>query len=189
VRTFTRWNLEQTDPAQLRRAKVPGPEVRVARVGRPSPEFSRYLYTAVGGDWYWIDRLGWTWHQWRDWLDRPGAETWVAWAEDSPAGYAELDPQAEGRVELAYFGLLPGFIGLGLGGHLLSVALDRAWTLADRWPDREPTRRVWVHTQETDGPAALANYQARGLRIFSSGEETEDLPASPPGPWPGAQRP
>ena len=189
MRSFTRWNLEQTDPAELRPASVPELDVRIERVGLPSPEFSRFLYTAVGSRWFWVDRLAWTWQQWQDRLARPGAETWVAWVRGTPAGYAELDPQADGQVEVAYFGLLPEFIGKGLGGHLLSVALDRAWTLARRWPDRPSTSRVWLHTCELDSPVALRNYQRRGLRVFSTEQVEERMPEAPPQPWPGAQRP
>lgn len=189
MRSYTRWNLEQTDPADLRPSRMPDLDVRIERVRRPTPEFSRYLYTAVGGRWFWVDRLPWTWQRWRDWLDRPGVETWVAWVDGTPAGYAELEAQAEGQVELAYFGLLPEFIGQGLGGHLLSVALDRAWTMAERWPSRPPTTRVRVHTAELDGPAALTNYQKRGFRLFRTDQIEEDIPEERPQPWLGAQRP
>ena len=123
-------------------------------------------------------------------LDRPGVETWLALDRGTPAGYAELDGTADdGEVELAYFGLLPSFTGRGLGGHLLTEALRRAWTLADRWADLPPTRRIWVHTCTTDGPAALSNYQSRGLRVYHTTKETVDLPEVSPGPWPGADRP
>jgi GNAT superfamily N-acetyltransferase len=58
---------------------------------------------------------------------------------------------------VAYFGLLPAFHGQGLGGFLLTHALRRAFELAPR---------VCLHTCTLDGPAALPNYQARGLRPF-----------------------
>jgi GNAT superfamily N-acetyltransferase len=186
---ITTWYLEQTDPAQLQPAGVPADPVTVTRAQLPSPELNRYLYTAVGGDWFWLDRLPWTWRQWHDWLDRPGVETWVATVRGTPVGYAELDGYRDGAVELAYFGVLPGFVGRGIGGHLLTVALREAWALAGRWPGRPPVRRVWVHTCTLDGPAALGNYQARGMRLYRTERSTQDLPAEPPGPWPGAGRP
>ena len=83
------------------------------------------------------------------------------------AGFAELDGTRPGEVELAYFGLLPGFTGRGIGGHLLTAALRRAWDLPDRWAGFEPIKRVWVHTCTLDEqPAALTNYQRRGLTIY-----------------------
>ncbi|WP_030144870.1 GNAT family N-acetyltransferase [Spirillospora albida] len=183
----TTWYLEQLDPSDLRPARAPGTPAAIVRAEIPSPEFGRYLYTAVGGDWYWTDRLAWTRDQWAGWLSRPGVETWVAHVRGTPAGYAELDPRPGGLVEITCFGLLPAFTGQGLGGHLLTVATARAWDLATRWDDRKPTARVGVSTRSTDGPAALANYQARGFRVHDVTTTTAALPHRPPGPWPGAR--
>jgi hypothetical protein len=47
--------------------------------------------------------------------------------------------------------------------------------------------RVWVHTCSLDGPHALANYQARGMRVFKVEKQVQELPPHPPGPWPGAR--
>ena len=41
-------------------------------------------------------------------------------------GYFELNIQDK-DVELAYFGLFPQFVGKGLGGRLLSAAIENAW--------------------------------------------------------------
>ncbi|HEY0448433.1 GNAT family N-acetyltransferase [Actinophytocola sp.] len=180
----TTWYLEQTDPSALRPATAVA--VPVTRAEVVSPALSRYLYTAVGGDWYWLDRLAWSYRQWQEWLDRPGVETWLATVRGTPAGYVELDGSGAGEVEIAYFGLLPEFVGKGLGGHLLTEGIRRAWALAQRWPTLPPTRRVWVHTCSMDGPTALANYEARGLRRYRTEHATVDLPPVPPGPWPGA---
>ncbi|MFJ7159947.1 GNAT family N-acetyltransferase [Streptomyces sp. NPDC101118] len=183
--TLTTWSLEQTSPDDLRPAVVPGDEIRVERAEVPSPEFSRFLYASVGQDIHWTDRLSLTYEEWVKVLERPGVETWVAYDRGTPAGYIELDPQPDGVVEIMYFGLLPAFRGRRIGGHLLTVGAARAWDLADRWPDREPTRRVWVHTCSQDGPTAMDNYQRRGFRLFRT--ETEEKAEGPtPGPWPGA---
>jgi GNAT superfamily N-acetyltransferase len=165
-------------PSELRPSSAAGAELVVRQARIACPEFSRFLYTAVGGNWYWIDRLDWTYRQWLDYLDRPELETWVGYVEGAPAGYFELERQAEGDVEIAYFGLLPQFIGRGLGGRLLTRAIERAW----EWG----AGRVWVHTCTLDGPAALSNYQARGFRIYKEEVTEADLPDRSPGPWPGA---
>ncbi|WP_214108838.1 GNAT family N-acetyltransferase [Acrocarpospora catenulata] len=162
----TTWYLEQTSPADLRKSRPPRVPVEIVRAELPSPEFSRFLYTAVGGGWHWTDRLTWTPEQWSDWLAAE-VETWVAYERGTPAGYAQLQGQPEGNVEIAYFGLLPYAMGKGIGGHLLAFALERAWDLAERLP-RETTRRVWVHTCSLDGPAALPNYQARGFSVYDT---------------------
>ncbi|HET7899771.1 MAG TPA: GNAT family N-acetyltransferase [Candidatus Nanopelagicales bacterium] len=172
-------DLEMTDPAQLRPGREPDVEATLVRAGRPSPELARFFYRAVGGDWFWVDRIPWTYDEWLAWVSAPGRELWTCWVDGTPAGYFELDPQGD-AVELAYFGLLPAFAGLGLGGWLLTRALERAWEL-------DGVRRVWVHTCSLDGPHALANYEARGLVPVASHVELRDITAPTPGPWAGAR--
>ncbi|MEU8542189.1 GNAT family N-acetyltransferase [Streptomyces sp. NPDC048717] len=183
--TLTTWSLEQTSPDDLLPSPAPeGRELRIARAGFPSAEFSRFLYTAVGGDIHWGDRLSLTRAQWQAILEKPGTETWVAYEDGTPAGYVELDAQDEGVVEIVYFGLIPAFRGRGIGGRLLSYGVARAWDLAERWPERPPTKRVWLHTCSLDGEHAMANYERRGFRLFDT--KTEQIePSETPGSWPG----
>lgn len=152
----------------------------VRRSGVPSPEFSRFLYTAVGGDWFWIDRLGWPYARWRELLASPDFQTWVLYVRETPAGYFELHRTREG-VEIASFGLIREFQGGGLGRYLLSRAIDSAWDF--------DTHRVWLHTCDLDHPHALDNYLKRGFEIFRQGECTYELPDQPVGPWGGALLP
>lgn len=173
--------LEMKSPAELISARPPSLQIELKQVEIPCPELNRFFYTAIGGDWYWIDRLPWTYSQWLEWLSRPGHETWVVWVHGFPAGYFELDEEPQDGIELAYFGILPQFIGRGLGSHLLTLAVRRAW-------EKNPGR-VWLHTSSFDHPQALKNYLARGFRIFKRETEPKDLPDAPPGPWPGANRP
>ncbi|QKW52945.1 GNAT family N-acetyltransferase [Streptomyces buecherae] len=197
--TVTTWYLEQTAPGDLSPAPAPAPGagVRIVRAEVPSPEFSRFLYASVGGDIAWTDRLAWTYAQWQGALARPGVETWVAYERGTPAGYVELAANPDGSsgsvsssgsagsVEIVYFGLLPAFRGRRIGGHLLSVGVQRAWDLGERWPDLPATRRVWLHTCSKDGEHALGNYQKRGFSVYRTTTDEEPEPVSP-GPWPGA---
>ena len=176
-------HLEMLAPAALRPARRVPPDLLLLRATVPSPEFGRFLYSAVGGDWYWRERLEWSWQRWMDWLSRPEVETWVAYERGTPAGYFELVAHPDQSVQLTYFGLLPSFAGRGIGGYLLTQAVDRAWQL------RTGVRRVWVHTCTLDHRAALPNYLARGFTIFKEEEHSVELPETPPGPWPGAERP
>src|SRR5262245_45573917 len=82
--------LEQRSAAAVRAAREPVDPVDIVRVEVPSPEFCRFLYVTVGGDWYWYDRLGWSREVWLSHLSAPMTETWVAWVRGAPAGYAEL---------------------------------------------------------------------------------------------------
>ncbi|WP_030803549.1 GNAT family N-acetyltransferase [Streptomyces sp. NRRL S-337] len=185
--SVTTWYLEQTSRADLSRGQEPpaGQGVRIARAEVPSPEFSRFLYTAVGGDVTWTDRLPWSYAQWAEYLGRPGTETWVAYERGTPAGFIELAAGPDASVEITYFGLIPAFRGRRIGGHLLTYGIERAWDLAERWPGRPSTQRVWVHTCSKDGEHAMANYERRGFRVYDTTvTEEPDVPA--PGPWPGA---
>ena len=150
-------------------------DVRRAEVA--CPELNRFFYTAVGSDWWWYARLGWSRAKWLAYLDRPEVETWVAYLSGTPAGYFELETHGGSEVELAYFGLLPTFIGRGLGSELLATAIERAWQLAPK--------RVWVHTCSMDHPRALQNYQSHGFKPYKAEEEIQQLPDTPLEPWPG----
>ncbi len=51
--------LEQRSPDCLIPARKPSAPASITRVDDLAPEFCRFLYTAVGGDWHWLDRLPW----------------------------------------------------------------------------------------------------------------------------------
>jgi GNAT superfamily N-acetyltransferase len=177
----TTWYLEMTAPGELRPKRSERADLALVQIDVPTPELNRFFYSAIGGGWYWLDRLPWTYAQWMKYLDRPELETWIFYVAGLPAGYFELEMQAGGDVEVAYFGLLPRYTGKGLGGHLLTAAVERAW--------QRGARRVWLHTCSMDHLAALAHYQARGFRLYREETEDEDLPEKSPGPWPGALLP
>ena len=177
---ITTYYLEMTDPGAMRPKPNPISSLAIEQVQHPSPEFNRFLYTAVGGGWHWAARLPWSYRQWLDLVDRPEFQTWVAYVSGSPAGYFELEGQSGSNVEITCFGLLPGYIGQGLGGHLLTVAIEKAWQM--------DASRVWLHTCSLDHPKALANYCARGFQVFREETSSEDVPPRPPGPWPEARR-
>src|SRR5207248_3158440 len=92
----TTYYLEMTDPSELRPRRSPRTDLALARVPVPMPELNRFFYTAVGGGWYWIDRLPWSYADWRRYLDRPELATWVLSAGGVPAGYVELEAQPGG---------------------------------------------------------------------------------------------
>ena len=175
----TTWHLEMLDPSELNAAPAPPGSVDVRQAVKPTPELGRYLYTAAGGNWYWCDRLVWTYDQWLLRFGLPRVEVWVMYAAGTPAGFFELDGSVAKDVEIAYFGLMPQFIGRRLGGRLLTEAILRGWAMG--------AERVWVHTCSLDAqPQALANYKARGMRLFKEVTVPVEVPEVTPGPWPGA---
>ena len=158
--------LQMSSVADLRPSKHGRTELDLRRAGADEFALGRQLYESVGRDWLWIDRLSWSEAQWRDWYAKPGVELWVASREGTLAGYFELHRDQADDTEIAYFGLLPAFIGHGLGGQLLTAAARRAW--------EGGARRVWVHTSSRDHGRALANYLARGFHVYHT--ETRPTP-------------
>ncbi len=156
----TIYYLEMLDPQELRPKESPR-GFAVSLVDPPDKECNRSYYEAVGKQWQWTDRLTWSDDAWTRYVYRESLKTWIGRLDGEPAGYFELESQADSNVELAYFGLLPDFIGRGLGGALLTAAVRRAWSISG-------TRRVWVHTCTKDHPYALDNYRKRGFKVYKA---------------------
>lgn len=161
------------------RSRVRSEKLRVQELTQRTWQFNRDMYFAVDEKWNWTDKRPWTDDQWRDYASDPNLRTFAGYFDHKVAGYFELYRSADGSltsrhqrsevggqnqdaVEIAYFGLLPEFIGRGLGGALLSSAIENAWNCSP------PPSRVWVHTCNRDHSSALANYQARGFRIYKT---------------------
>jgi len=156
----TRTYLEMRDPADLQPAPCDDPRVHITQVHNCSTELFRHLYVEVGKNYHWVDRLPWTDEQIREYLDQPEITLWVMMVDDATAGYFELARGEDGATEVAYFGLLPEFIGRGLGKYLLTCAVEQAWA--------DGANRVWLHTCTLDDKAAMPNYLKRGFRPFET---------------------
>jgi GNAT superfamily N-acetyltransferase len=163
----TRTYLEMTSPADLRAGAAPDPAPSVERVGECSVSFFRYLYEEVGRAFHWVDRLNWTDVMVERHLASPAISLWLLTWRAAPAGYFELRRHEDDSVEIAYFGLLPDYIGRGWGRYLLTEAVRAAWSLAPP--------RVWLHTCTLDHPAALPNYIQRGFRPVREEVYTADV--------------
>jgi GNAT superfamily N-acetyltransferase len=166
IRTY----LQMESLSELQ-STAPAPEPsRVEQATRCPASFYRYLYAEVGRNYHWVDRLGWTDAQITEHLGRPEVTLWVMYASGSPAGYFELERHEDGSTEIAYFGLLQEFIGRGLGGHLLSLAVRQAWSTG--------AGRVWLHTCTLDDAAAMPNYLKRGFKPFKQETYSAVVPGS-----------
>lgn len=134
----------------------------IMRMQTPDIEFYRFLYSAIGAQWRWRDRLLMSEKELQRALSRANTTVDVLYVEGVPAGYVELVRDGD-VTEVAYFGLRPAFIGRGLGRHLLS------WGIAQAWSDG--AARIWVHTCNLDAPFALENYIKRGFSVYEVREE------------------
>ena len=149
--------LEMTEKPARQPHPVPLAKLALLRAERCTVSFYRYLYNTVGEPWIWYLRRVWSNEKLRDHLARPEIEVFVLYAAGVPAGYYELERASNGETELCYFGLIPDFIGKGLGLYFLQAAIDNAWLGATR---------LWVHTSTFDHPRALGLYQRAGFSVY-----------------------
>lgn len=161
--TVTVSYLVMYDPGQLRPKYLDDRRLEIRPVTPARGEFNQFMYRSIGADWSWQEKRDWDAARWQAYAEAPGLYTFAVSYAGESAGYFELRQDPHGGIEIAYFGLLPAFIGKGLGGAVLSSALEHAWRLG--------CDRVWVHTCTLDHPAALPNYQARGMRLYRTSTE------------------
>ncbi|TDD58007.1 GNAT family N-acetyltransferase, partial [Actinomadura rubrisoli] len=118
----------------------------------------RDLTERVGTAYQWRTAI-WSDDEWAAYFAGP-RNAWVI-KQDEPVGIARYVTEAD-ETEITTFGLLPEWIGRGIGGHALTLTLRKAWEL------NPAARRVWLHTSTLDHPNALPNYRKRGLRPYKT---------------------
>ena len=166
--TVTTTHLIMNAPEDLRARLCDAPDVAVRLVNPPDAQVNHLFFMEIGTPYRWFSRLGWDFATWQRYAEDPSVETWIGSRAGVPFGYFEL--QNRGVVtEIMFFGVLGAHSGRGLGGHLLTRAVERAWQLAG-------TERVSVHTCTSDHPAALANYLARGFTVEREVTHDEEMP-------------
>ena len=168
TQTKTTYTLEMLKPDDLRAKCADFPNLRIERMELKCPELNKFFHTMVGYNHRWGGRANWSKDDWYRYVNREGLETWIAYVSGTPAGYFEIEKRSEGDVQIICFGLLPQFIGKGLGGHLLTKAIEHGWEMC--------ATKVWLSTCTHDHPHALRNYLARGFQI----SKTKEGPANKP---------
>ncbi len=164
---MTTWYLDYEGDAAASPEWPEGVSLIEAKIA--SPDLNQFLFAAVGHHWHWLSRLSWTYQQWLDYLSSGNVRTWVLYQHGTPAGFVELCKHADQSVEVKFFGLLPAFIGRGLGARLAKAAI----ALAQQWQ----ATRVWLHTCSEDHPSALKTYQQAGFVIHKIEQQDEEMPA------------
>jgi GNAT superfamily N-acetyltransferase len=142
---------------------VPPPRdgLAIVHAKKPTVAYYRFLYDTVGGNYDWTSRKKLSDTELAALLNDPRLEVHVLMANGVPAGFAELDRRREAEIELFQFGLMPEFIGQGLGRYFLQWTIDKAWSYQPR--------RFWLHTCSKDHPAALPNYLKAGFTVYKEG--------------------
>ncbi len=138
----------------------PKGDLAIVRANPPTVSFYRYLYAAVGERWLWHEQRRKPDRELERVITSPDVEVWVLHASGTPAGYAQIDRgqidrEKAGAADVAYFGLVPEFIGRGFGPWFLDWTIRRAWAGA--------TKKVTVNTCTFDHPKALPLYLSMGF--------------------------
>lgn len=150
--------LEMREKPPLPRIDPAGRRLALLKSQRPTLSFYRYLYDAVGRTWFWTDRAKLSNAQLEAIIHDPAVEIYVLYVDGVPAGFFELDARRPPEVNIAYFGIMPEFIGQRLGPYLLGQAIEAAW--------RHEPHRLTVNTCTLDHPKALSLYQRFGFRAY-----------------------
>ncbi|GAB2677628.1 GNAT family N-acetyltransferase [Kribbella swartbergensis] len=162
--------VEMTAPAELRPATAVSGLV-IEPLERDSPLVVD-LQTRIGAPFGWQSARR-TEEEWAAWFaECPDRTFWLLSFENVPAGLVSYDLHPGGDLEIETFGLVPEFVGKGLGGYALTLGIQQAWALAPA------VNRVWLHTSSLDHPHALPNYHRRGFRTFKTEEGDRDTTRS-----------
>ena len=151
----TVYYLEMREPS-TRFVQPPCPGLTV-KTRHPGVPYYRFLYNSVGEEYNWVSRRKLSDQELATIIHDPLDEVNVLYVCGVPAGFAEFDRRQSNEVEIVQFGLMPSFIGQGLGKWFLQQIIDKAWA--------HRPRRVWLHTCTLDHPAALPNYQKAGFAL------------------------
>jgi len=151
--------LEMFERPPPRPLPAPLGKLALMRAEACTVSFYRYLYETVGTPWVWFERRQWSDPTLAAELAKPTTEIFVLYVGGVPAGFFELDAAQPRETLLAYFGLMPDFIGRRFGPFLLNAAIEQAWS--------RPIERFWVHTCTFDHPRALPLYQRAGFVVYA----------------------
>ena len=152
-------SLILTKPEQL--------NAKIKLMVEPTVDFYRYLYNTVGEKWTWIERRLLDDTDLQKLIRSSDVEIYILYVDDNVAGFGEIGwDRASNGSEIKYFGLMPDYIGKGLGPYFLNNIINIAWK-------RNPVR-LRVNTCDLDHPSALRVYQKSGFNILE--EIVEKLP-------------
>jgi RimJ/RimL family protein N-acetyltransferase len=80
----------------------------------------------IGAPYRWPSE-SWGQAQWSDYLADPAREYWIVRHTGEVAGLGEFQLQGGGSLEITTFGLVPEYVGQGIGGNALTLVLQQAW--------------------------------------------------------------
>lgn len=115
----------------------------------------REYYYGVGEKYYWLDRMVMPDEELSEKINAGNIDIYLFSMNGEPSGFAEFIVGKE-FVEVLYFGLLPEFIGKGLGKYFLQWVIGKAWSYNPG--------RIQLNTCTLDHPNALPTYIKAGFQ-------------------------
>jgi len=131
------------------------------RIAREHLSLGDYLtlYRNVGEPLRWDQRLLMPEAELRELLEGKALNIYVLRDQQHYAlGFCEFDRREFPEIELKNFGLVPGAQRRGLGPWLLKIALLQEWNSG--------AKRIWLHTDIWDHPAAIRVYERAGFLVY-----------------------
>jgi ribosomal protein S18 acetylase RimI-like enzyme len=144
-------------PIQLHRG-----DERILRERLPVGEYLD-LYRCMGGPLRWDQRLNMPRPELTRLLESEHSRIYILRdGHDRAIGLCEFE-HCLPDIELKNFGLIATARGKALGSWLLRTALHHEWKLQPK--------RIWLHTDNWDHPAALRLYENAGFRTYRVQDE------------------
>ena len=153
-----KWYLRIDDPSKIEATQPPPENVSIVRANSPTIEFYRFLYNNAGEEFLWGDRRRLSDTDLLTLISPETCHLMVLYESGTPAGFCELDVSSPDHSEIKYFGMLPGFLGRGLGGYFLNASIQYAGKLKQL--------PLILDTCSLDHESALENYRKRGFKVY-----------------------
>lgn len=159
IKQTTITHLEMLAEPRLPVAPTPPGKYALMRAEKPPIHFYRYLYNTVGRDYAWVSRRDLTDEALSYIIHNDDVEIYVLWLNGAPVGFTEIDFRQMPEADISFLGIVPEFIGCGLGRFLLCEAIRIVWS---RGPER-----LTIQTCTLDHPNALPLYQRHGFKPYA----------------------
>lgn len=152
LRPVTVTFLEMHEPKKLP-ASLPTTHFELLPKPVSVDDYRKYYY-GVGEKHFWLDRMVMPDKELFEKINAPNVDIFIFYVNNTEAGYIEFVKE-EKFVEILYFGIMPAFIGKGLGKYFLEWVIAKAWSYEPEW--------IQLNTCTLDHANALSTYKKAGF--------------------------
>ena len=96
----TTWYLQMLSKDFFKPKYLEDEELEVVEVKIKDYRYNRFLYSLVGEQWSWTDKLKWRDEEWITYAENENLHTYVGYYSGVPAGYYELEWQEGENIEI-----------------------------------------------------------------------------------------